>query len=182
MTIMKIRFLILTLFFTICFSAVAQDDPFQEDIITYLNNNGTREQYSGAYDSMFDVLKQQFSASNVPDSVWKDLQKDKDKSLDEIVKFLTFAYRNHFTRDEINEMNSFFQTDAARQMVKDPSALNDTDQQEISRFYDSELGKKIEEKRPDLTKDIVEISEHWSRDLFSEKMSKLVKLGYSTGH
>ena len=179
---MKIRFLILTLFFPICFSITAQEDPYQEDIITYLNNNGTRDQYSGAYDSMFEVLKQQFSVSNVPDNVWKDLQKDKDKSLDEIVKFLTFAYRNHFTRGEINQLNTFYQTPAAKQMTIDPSALSETEQAEITAFYSSALGKKIEEKRNDLTKDIVEISEHWSRDLFAEKMSKLVKLGYSTGH
>ncbi len=182
MTIMKIRFLFLTLFLAFCFSGATQEDSFQEDIITYLNNNGTRDQYKGAYESMFDLLKQQFSVSNVPESVWKDLQKSKEKSLDEIVNFLAFAYRNHFTREDINAMNEFYSSESAKQMIKDPSVLNSSQNEEISAFFASDLGIKIEEKKPELTKDIMEISEHWSRDLFSAKMSSLVKQGYTTGH
>ncbi|MBT8261727.1 MAG: DUF2059 domain-containing protein [Bacteroidia bacterium] len=179
---MKIRFLFLTLFFTFCFSSIGQEDPFQQDIIEYLNNNGTRDQYSGAFESMFDVLKQQFSASEVPQSVWKELQNDKEKSLDEIVNLLTFAYRNHFTHDEINTMNEFFSTDAGKQMLKDPSQLSTAQNDEISTFFKSDIGIKIEEKKPELSKDIMEISEHWSRDLFAAKMKNLIELGYSTGH
>ena len=182
MTIMKIRFLFLTLFFTFCYSTLAQDDTFQEDIITYLNSNGTRDQYSDAYDNMFDVLKKQFAVSNVPDSVWKDLQKDKEKSMDDIVNFLSFAYRNHFSHDEINTMNEFFSTDAAKQMMNDPSQLTEEQNEKVSAFYTGDLGRKIEEKRPDLTKDIGEISEHWSRDLFAAKMKSLIEKGYTTGY
>jgi hypothetical protein len=182
MTIMKIRFLFLTLFLTLCFSGTAQEDPFKEDIVSYLNNNGTRDQYDAAYESMFDVLKKQFEVSNVPDSVWKDLQKDKEKSLDEIVNFLTYAYRNHFSREEINAMNDFYSTGSAKQMLKDPSQLNPSQSEEVSAFFASDLGVKIEEKKPELTEDIMEISEHWSRDLFGAKMSSLVKQGYTTGH
>lgn len=182
MTIMKIRFLFLTLFFTFCYATIAQEDPYQEDIITYLNNNGTRDQYNNAYESMFEVLKKQFAVSSVPETVWKDLQKDKKKSMDEIVNFLSFAYRNHFTHEEINAMNEFFSTEAAKQMMKDPSKLNTSQKDEISAFYASDLGIKIEKKKPELSKDIMDISEHWSRDLFAAKMKSLIELGYSTGY
>lgn len=177
---MKIRFLFLTLFLSFCFSANAQIDAFQEDIIDYLNNNGTRGQYSAAYESMFDVLKKQFEVSNVPEPVYTELKLGKEKSLDEIVKLLSFAYRKHFTREEINAMNTFYKSDAAKQMIIDPSVLSETQNKEVYAFMNGELGKKIDTKQPDLSKDIAEISGFWSRDLFSETMSVLVKKGYYT--
>ncbi len=179
---MKIRLLYLVLFLSFCFSANAQDDSFQEDIISYLNNNGTREQYADAYTGMFDVLKKQFEVSNVPETLWAELKQGRKKSLDEIVTLLSFAYRKHFTQDEINAMNIFYKSDTAKQMMADPSALSEAQNKQISAFMNGELGKKIDEKRDELTADIVEISEFWSRDLFSETMSILVKKGYHTGN
>lgn len=182
MPIMKIGRLFLTLFLSICFSATAQVDSFQADIMSYLNNNGTRGQYSNAYESMFDVLKQQFDVSNVPEQVWEDLKKDKEKSMDEIIKLLTFAYRKHFVQEDIKGMDDFYRSETAQQMITDPSALSEAQNEEVAAFMASELGLKIEAVRPELSKDIMEISEHWSRELFSATMSSLVKQGYHTGN
>ncbi len=179
---MKIRSLFLTLFLSFCFSANAQVDVFQEEIIDFLNNNETRKQYTDAYDSMFDLLKSQFAVSNVPEDVWTDLKKNKEKSLDEIVNLLSFAYRKHFTREDINAMSIFYTSDAGKQMMSDPSVLSESQNKEISTFMNGTLGKKIDEKREDLTTDVAKISEFWSRDLFSESMSALVKKGYYTEH
>ncbi len=172
------RLFFLTIFSVFCFSVEAQVDSFQQDIINYLNINGTEQQYSAAYDKMFDVLLPQFETANVPESFVKELKKDKAESLEEIIKFLTFAYRKHFTQEDIQKMTEFYKTKAAQKMVHKTGELTEADNAEISKFYGSDLGKKIESKKTALSEDIAEISGHWSRDLFSEKMSALVKNGY----
>ncbi|GAB5401406.1 MAG: hypothetical protein Aureis2KO_29910 [Aureisphaera sp.] len=164
---------------SICFSVNAQVDDYQQDIINYLSINGTYEQYSVAYDEMFTVLKKQFQTANVPDSKWVELQKDKTESLKEVVRFLSFAYRKHFTQDEINTMYEVYNSDAAKEMMATQGMLNRNGNAEITAFFESDLGKKIESKRPELTEDISTISAHWSRELFAAKMSNLVKSGYS---
>lgn len=180
MSIMKIRSLFLTLFCCICFSVSAQVDSFQQNIIEYLNNNGTESQYNDAYDQMFEVLKGQFV--DVPEEVWSEVRKGKDKSVQEVIEFLTFAYRKHFTEVEIVEMATFYKSEAAQKMVTQASDTTQEDSDKVTAFFNSTLGKKIEAKRQDLSVDIAEISSHWSRDLFGEKMSLLVKKGYTTKH
>ena len=177
---MKIRSLFLTLFCTICFSVSAQVDSFQENIIEYLNNNGTESQYSEAYDEMFVVLKKQFT--DVPEEVWSEVKMEKDKSMQEIIEFLTYAYRKHFTEAEIVEMATFYKTETARKLVLGTNDLTNEDNDKIMEFFNSAVGKKIEAKREVLSVDIAEISGHWSRDLFGKKMSVLVKKGYTTMH
>ena len=176
---MKIRSLFLTLFCGICFSAVAQVDNFQQDIIEYLNNNGTEAQYSKAYDEMFDVLKQQFVVPEVPAEVWTDLKKGKEESIDDVIAFLTFAYRKHFTQEDISKMTAFYKTKAGKKLVKQTKNHSKEESEEVAAFFNSELGQKIESKRGVLSEDIAEISGHWSRDLFAEKMGVLVRKGYS---
>ena len=65
-----------------------------------------------------------------------------------------------------------------RELVEEYKAGIERRNEEINAFFNSELGKKIASKQEALAADVAEISEHWSRDLFSEKMSKLVKAGY----
>lgn len=177
---MKIQPQFLTLFCFICFSVSAQVDSFQQNIIEYLNNNGTESQYNDAYDQMFEVLKNQFV--EVPEEIWIEVRKGKDKNVQDVIKFLTFAYRKHFTEAEIVEMATFYKTETARKLVLGTNDLTNEDNDKILEFFDSEVGKKIEAKRQDLSVDISEISSHWSRDLFGEKMSLLVKKGYTTKH
>ena len=175
---MKIRSLFLTLFCTICFSLSAQVDSFQKNIIEYLNNNGTESQYSEAYDQMFEVLGNQFV--DVPEEVWSEVKVGKDESVQDVIKFLTFAYRKHFTETEIVAMSNFYKTEAARKLVAGSTDLSLEENNKIIAFFESDLGRKIESKRAALSVDIADISSHWSRDLFSEKMSALVKKGYTT--
>ena len=177
---MKIHSLFLTLFCGICFSGYGQVDAFQENIIEYLNSNGTASQYVKAYDEMFDVLKQQFVEPKVPENVWSELKEGKAESIQEVLSFLTFAYRKHFTEEDIAKMNQFYKTDAAQKMVTKTYKLTKEESEQVAAFFNSDLGQKIETKREDLSVDIAEISSHWSRELFTEKMSILVKKGYKT--
>jgi len=173
------RSFFLTLFSFVCFSVVGQVDAFQQDIINYLKINGTQQQYSGAYDEMFDVLKRNFASANVPEKVWEELKTDKKESLEEVTNFLTFAYRKHFTQEEINAMMNFYSTSAAQKMVQQTGDLTEQDHQKIAAYYESDVAKKLDSKKAELAEDIAEISSHWSRDLFAAKMSELIKRGYA---
>lgn len=175
------RSLLLTLFSLVCFLGTAQIDSYQDDIIKYLNVNGTQEQYSHAYEEMFDVLKVNFETANVPDKVWEELKADKAESLEEVTKFLTFAYRKHFTQPEIKAMTKFYESNAAQKMLNQNSeAITESENLIIETYLKSDIALKVENKLPELSQDISEISAHWSRDLFGAKMSALVKLGYKT--
>ena len=180
MSIMKMRTLFLLLFVSIGFSMTAQVDSFQQNIVEYLNNNGTDAQYGDAYDAMFVVLGKQFV--DVPEEVWTEVKGGKDESVQEAIEFLTFAYRKHFTESEIIEMATFYKTETARKLVLGTNDLTDEDNDKIKEFFGSDVGKKIEKKKEVLSEDIAEISTHWSRDLFGSKMSTLVKKGYTTKH
>ncbi len=169
----------LTVFSLICFSVSAQVDAFQQEIINYLEINGTPEQYEDAYDGMFDVLKQNFQTANVPDEVWTQLAKNKDESIDEVIKFLSFAYRKHFTQSEISQLTDFYKRSAAQKMVTREGGITEGENAELTDFFKSDLGKKVEATRNALAVDITEISSHWSRDLFAVKMSELIQQGYS---
>ncbi|WP_232729141.1 DUF2059 domain-containing protein [Ulvibacter sp. MAR_2010_11] len=174
------RFLFLTLFLVFCFSTSAQVDAFQEEVITYLKSNGTTDQYREAYDGIFTILKKQFNSASVPDAFWIDMQSDKEKSVEEAIAFLSFAYRKHFTREDISKMTTFYNTEAAQKMLSKDAPLSSDESEAIAAFFESDIAKKIEEKQEALAIDIADISEHWSRDLFAAKMSLLVKAGFTT--
>ena len=63
-------------------------------------------------------------------------------------------------------------------MVANPRSLSESENNEVAAFNTSEIGLKIEAKRTSLTKDITQISQDWSRELFIEKMTALTKFGY----
>jgi hypothetical protein len=176
--IMKIGLIFLTLFCSICFPLSAQVDDFQENIIEYLNSNGTEHQYGDSYDELFDVLKEQFL--DVPDEEWSELKIGKNESVQDIIKFLAFAYRKHFTESDINTMTNFYKTETAKKLVAGTNDLTKEENDKILEFFQSDVGKKMESKRVALSVDTAEISSTWSRELFAEKMSALVKKGYST--
>jgi hypothetical protein len=125
------------------------------------------------------VLEEQFASANVPKEFWQELQANKKKSLDEVIAFLTFAYRKHFTQQEIAQMYAFYKTEAAQKMMDQSAELSYEENEQLAVFYDSDVGKKVDAKRYELSQDITEISSHWSRELFAEKMKALLSAGYT---
>lgn len=172
------RNFILTFLLITALIAQAQVDTRQTDIIKYLTVNGTYTQYSDAYDQMFDVIKQQFAAAEVPSSVWLELKQDKNDEVEKIVVLLSSAYRKHFSKEDITAMLSFYQTDTGKQMMADMNSLSPEQNKELTAYLRSDVGQKIEMLRPELVEDISQISEYWSRDLFMQTRKKLIEKGY----
>lgn len=173
------RFFILTIFLTICFSVFGQVDSFQKIIIDCLYLNGTPAKYSKVYDQTLEILINRFETANVPEDFWKELKTDKEEKINELIPFLAFAYRKHFNEEDIVLMTAFYKNEAAQTMLVNPKTLTEAQNEEIKVFLESDIGLKIETKQAELSTDITDIISHWKRDLFSEKMGTLVKSGYS---
>lgn len=174
---MKTTFL--TIFLAICSLVNAQVDDFQKEIIDYLDINGTREQYSIAFYELFPVLERNFKNKEIPEEAWEELQQDEEAQIDDIVSRLTFAYRKYFTREDIAIMNEFYSSEVGQKVVSD-YALTEEENAVFQEYLDSDVSKKYEKNRKELTKDIEKISTEWSRELFGTKIQQLVKGGYLT--
>ena len=175
---MKIRLFFLTIICAVCFQANAQNE-FQQEVISYLTVNGTVKQYTTVYDDMIDVLKSQFSGANVPQAEWDALRNDKPQAVSQLVRMMSSAYRKHFSQDDIAQMSKFFGSPAGVQMRINPDDLDTDQRQVVGKFYSSSVARKIDEVKIDLTTDVSQISEFWSRDLFNSTMNGLIAKGYS---
>ncbi|OAB81793.1 DUF2059 domain-containing protein [Cochleicola gelatinilyticus] len=179
---MKIRSFFLTLFCALSFTVSGQEDAFQQDIVKYLSINGTTSQYDNAYDQMLTMLQQQFADSKVPPTEWQTLKNNKAEAVGEVLTLLASAYRKHFSENDIAEMIAFYESDAAQKMLFDQASLSEAEQVFINSFYNSEVGKKIKQSRQALATDISQISEYWSRDLFTNTIDALAAKGFTPGH
>lgn len=157
----------------------AQDaDSYTKEVKHYLSINGTEQQYEGAVDGMFEMLKKRFENSKVPAEVWAELEAEKQWKVDDLKDRLVNAYKAYFTLDDIKKMVIFYESGAGKQMLSDATKLNETQRQQIGNFYASEVGEKIVASKDHLAKIEGEISMMWSGELFREVLKKLADKGY----
>lgn len=173
---MRYLVFVLTLFLTV--TANFAQRSYHEDAMRYFSLNGTEQQYDIAIDQMFTLLKQQYSAQQVPDTVWEEVKGDKKESLNNIKSLLVSAYRSNFTHEDIKQLIRFYESETGQQMVKDRSKLNDSQKVELSDFFTSEVGQKVQNQSNSLRTMVAEVSEQWSRDLYEETVKKLKSKGY----
>ena len=171
--------LFLTLFLTLSYSVTGQVDSFQQSIIECLHLNGTPSNSSDIYEQTIEILKIRFKTAEVPEDFWMELKKDKTDKINEIIPILAFAYRKHFNQDDIIEMIVFYKSETAQTMLENPIILSETQNKEIDTFFESDIGLKIKATKKDLSKDMSTIYRDWKNEIFSEKMSALVKNGYT---
>ena len=175
------RGLFFTLLMTVFFSATAQVDSFQNDIIDLLNINGTRQFYENSQEQSLEFLKDQVVKKKISKSEWKELKlKNKEENLDNLMKTLSFAYRNHFSKDEIKELTTFYKTEAAEKLLSGKSKFSKEEDKIIDDFNKSDVSKRRNRIDNVLSKEMAIIYNDWKRGLVSSKMSELVKGGYTT--
>ncbi|MCH2195737.1 hypothetical protein [Kordia sp.] len=172
------KLLIITLLFICGQTSKAQTDPYIDTVKHYLTINGTLEQYEGAIDAMFDILKKRFKEYNIPEAIWNELEGNKKKHVDDVKSILVSAFKAYFSLNDIKNMIVFYESGALKQMQTDKTKLTDTQRQQILNFYDSETGLKMIASRDGLAKLEGEISQQWSGDLYKSVLSKLAEKGY----
>ncbi|QHI36448.1 hypothetical protein IMCC3317_18110 [Kordia antarctica] len=172
--------LLIAVLFLVCTQiSFAQTDPYVETVKQYLTINGTQEQYEGAIDAMFTMLKKHFKDAKVSEADWSELQSDKKKQVEDVKSILVSAYKAYFTLNDIKNMTVFYESAAAKQMKKDASKLTNVQRQQIGNFYDSETGQKMIASKDGLAKIEGEISMQWSGELYKSVLNKLLEKGYS---
>jgi hypothetical protein len=170
---MKLIKIISVVFLFITLSSCGQEATFQEDVMTYLKNNGTANQYNYAYDELLKMLGNQFPKTAENSKGWDYLEANKEKHVSDILSLLEPVYEKNFTHEEIKKMNVFYQSEAGKQLVADGEKLSEKQKEEVNDFYGSVTGKTIVEKQPILATEIGEVSEGWSRDLYETALSML---------
>ncbi|AXG72451.1 hypothetical protein KORDIASMS9_04725 [Kordia sp. SMS9] len=159
--------------------AFAQNDPYIESVKKYLTINGTQQQYEGAIDGMFEMLKKRFKDYTISEAIWTELESEKQKHVEEVKSILVSAYKAYFTLNDIKNMTAFYESDAVKQMLADKTKLTDTQRQQIVNFYNSDTGLKMIDSREGLAKIEGEISQQWSGELYKSVINKLAAKGYS---
>jgi hypothetical protein len=157
---------------------MAQELSRQESIVKYLTINGTHAQYNSAYDQMFDVLEQQFKNANVPAEVWTTVKSKKPMAINQVVSMLASSYRESFDKQDINNLIDFYSSGTGQQVLQDPTKLTKEQNEALAIFHGSMTGQKMFEVRPVLEKDIAQVSEYWSRDLYKTTLDALIAKGY----
>jgi len=168
---MRIRILFFCFVLSISLNLHAQEENFSSEVDTYLESNGTLDQYEFAYDELLKMLEKQYPKSEFTASGWAYLESNKENAIKEMKMALIPIYQQNFERSEIQKMNTFYLSDTGRQLTSDRSKMTDEQKEELNTFYNSVLGKKIIEKQPTLTEAISSASESWSRDLYETAMS-----------
>lgn len=172
-----IRFFSYLLFLVITVAS-AQETSYADDAMKYLELNGTTKQYDEAVDQLFVMLKQQYSAANIPSTIWTDFEAQKPKELHKIKSLLVSAYRSSFSQEELKEMIAFYDTPAGRQLVADPTAMTDAQKDAFTLFGQTPTGQRIEQQQETLSRMVSEVSELWSRDLYKDITAQLKSKGY----
>lgn len=171
--------LLIAVFFIASLSGYSQENSYHEDVLRYFQVNGTAAQYSNATNGLFELLEKQYASKEVPTTVWNELKADSPKQVDRILNMLVSAYRGTYSQEDIQNMLTFYETSAGRQLLADKTALDYEQQKEASVFYNTPTGQKILTAEQDIAQNISEISEIWSRDLYRMMVDRLAEKGYS---
>lgn len=147
---MKYKLLFVFAFF---FSFInAQNDSFSNDIRYFLEINGTMGQYNTAVSELTNMLREQYSAANVKESDWLEIQKIAVNSLEGLSDDLVVVYKKFFTQEEIKALNKMYETKVAQKFVNNVMSLSNASQ---------------------------DASVVWSRSLYNKITDTLHKKGYS---
>ncbi|QWX84327.1 DUF2059 domain-containing protein [Cellulophaga sp. HaHaR_3_176] len=164
---------IVAIFFMVTITSCAQEKTYNEDVISYLNSNGTSSQYEFAYDELLKMLEDKFPKTKENSKSWEFLDNNKEKYVAEMTSSLVPVYQKNFTEEELKKMADFYRSPTGKQLTADRSKMTEDQKNKLNDFYKSEIGKKIIDKQPVLSKDIAVVSENWSRDLYETALSLL---------
>jgi len=161
------------------FGIQAQEATYQQDVIKYLEMNGTTEQYSGAIDQLFELLKRQYASQNIDSATWIALRDEAQSETGKIKALLVSAYRGTYEHEDIKNLIAFYETPTGKQLLTDQTALDDNQQNMAAAFYNTDTGQKVISKRQEISRSVSEVSEFWSRDLYRKMVDKLAEKGYT---
>ncbi len=171
--------LLLSAFIFISVFVNAQEVSFHQVALKYLQVNGTSNQYEGAIDQLFALLKDQYAKKSIPESTWSGLRTDASEDVNRILNMLVSAYRGNYEKHDLVNMLAFYETATGKQLLVDRTSLNKEQRQKAADFYNSATGQKILISEQAVAKSVAEVSEIWSRDLYRNITDKLAEKGFT---
>jgi hypothetical protein len=128
----------------------AQSKTYSATLKKYLEASGSMGAFKSAISSMMGSFKNM--NASVPESVWKELETEfQSTSLDDLVNMLAPVYEKHMTEADLNE---------------------------VIKFYNSPVGKKLAEKTPAIMEGSMEAGQMWGQSVGQKVMTKLKEKGY----
>ena len=171
---------ILIVFLTFIISTVTfSQDAFSEGVKKCIQSNGTYAYYDDVADQMFTMLEEKYASEEVPNTVWNELKGMKTTSLENLSQMIISAYRGHFSLEDVNNMNTLYESETGKKMLKNNSNLSETEKNTITEFYSSETGQKITGSQESMNSVMGQISATWSSDFFRQVVDKLSEKGYN---
>jgi len=168
----------LILFLTFSMASFAQVDAYSEAVKKCITSNGTMSYYEDVVEQMYGMLEKQYSAENVPQTVWAEIKKGKKASMDELAQMIVSAYKGLFTLQDVKNMNALYASQAGKNMFK-KEALTESDKVILSEFYKSDTGLKITGSQEEMNAAMSKIAEMWSGDYYKSVVAFLSEKGYN---
>ncbi|MCI4670741.1 MAG: DUF2059 domain-containing protein [Bacteroidia bacterium] len=129
---------------------MAQTSSYEKKLSKMMKAQGVEE----TFNTTVKALIQQFKMINteVPGEVWDELQVEFEKaSIDELISMLVPVYQKHLTEADLDQ---------------------------IIKFYDSPVGKKMAKATPDIQKESMAVGQQWGMKIGEIVAKKLADKGY----
>jgi hypothetical protein len=101
------KILLFTITALIYTNVSGQDVDMTAKVSSYLQSNGTIEQYKHAYLELLNLMEKQFPKSDRNSDGWLYLERNQKKALQEIQDLLVPVYIKHFNNSDIDAMKTF---------------------------------------------------------------------------
>ncbi|MEO9892277.1 DUF2059 domain-containing protein [Aurantibacter sp.] len=169
----KFTFLTFGLFVCCATIVFAQNTTDDSLAASYLEANGSLNQYDYAYSQLLSMLHKQYPETEENTQGWQFLNENKKEAIADMKSLLVPIYNSNFSTSDLKQMINFYQTDTGKQLMLDRTKMSDSQKHELNSYYNTEVGQKIVEKQQSLSAEIAIASENWSRDLYETAVSLL---------
>lgn len=131
-------------------SVQAQSKTYPATLKKYMEAAGNLESFKTVVGSMMTQFKSMYPS--VPDEVWTEFTKEfSGTSLDDLVTLMASVYEKHLTEADLNE---------------------------VIKFYNSPIGKKLAGKTPIITQESMAVGQTWGMQVAAKIQAKMKEKGY----
>lgn len=144
--------LLIIAFVLIAVSAQAQTQSktYPATLKKFLEINGSMETFQTAIGAMMGQFKNMYSS--VPTDVWTEFEKEfSATSMDDLVGMIAPVYEKHLSEADLNE---------------------------IIKFYNTPVGKKLAAKTPVITQESMAVGQAWGMKIAEKVQAKMKEKGY----
>lgn len=163
----------LFLFFLMPFALTAQESDFADDVLDYLEFNGTLKHYERDYDEFVTTLEDLVPRNEQNAIRWDQIVVNKPIAINELKIGLIALFQDNFTHKEILLMAAFYKSETGWILINDQANMTKIHTEILSKFYNSELGLKMMRKQEYLAQEMGRLLEEWTRDLYETSLPLL---------